>query len=330
MSDTSPPTHCTLHHRMFRGFGEPVFRRAETDGTPMMVVTLGERDAALPLRAVQREFDISDASPDGRMLVLIAQALDFVSALRLGDPLPSEVLTGEASWSPDPAHIEIVGARLRLQLVDWFSAGAESERARMSAEDLLQVADDPHLRAQVQTALAGAAEELKLPNADAVLGMLETLAQELGYIEALRDRLLGRMRRMVERIERLARRWRGDAHHNETLTQVSRLGGAALAQTQARFDELDAQTGEVMAALRNADSQRTFIRSNRDWLYRSLRAWEPILGLWEAASLEFDPDTMALVQRTYQFLAPRFMPVREWLSAAAPAAAKPKRSGMVW
>jgi hypothetical protein len=32
-----------------------------------------------------------------------------------------------------------------------------------------------------------------------------------------------------------------------------------LKQISHRFDELDAQTGEVMAALRNADSQRTFI-----------------------------------------------------------------------
>ena len=66
----------------------------------------------------------------------------------------------------------------------------------------------------------------------------------------------------------------------ETLTQVRRLAPRRCAD-QPRFEELDAQTGEVMAALRNVDSQRAFIRSNRDWLYRSQRAWEPILGEWE-------------------------------------------------
>ncbi|HET6184815.1 MAG TPA: hypothetical protein VFA03_14630 [Acetobacteraceae bacterium] len=315
---------------MFRALGDPMFRRAEADGVPVMVVVLGDRQAALPLRAVQREFGIADDSPDGRMLTLIAQALDFVTALRPGDTLPNEVLTGEASWSPDPSHVAIVAARLRLQLVDWLTSGAESERARLDPETLLQIEDDPHLRAQVQTALARAAEELHLANAEAVLEKLEALARELGYIEALRERLLVRVRRMAERVERLARGWRGDAHHNETLTQVRRLAATAVAQTQARFDELDAQTGEVMAALRNAESQRAFIRTNRDWLYRSLRAWEPLLNQWDEAPAAIDQDTIRLIQRTYQFLAPRYMPVQEWLSVAALPAARPKQLGMVW
>ena len=68
-----------------------------------MVVLLGEREAALPLRALQREFDIADESEDGRMLALIAASLDFVTSLRLGDALPAEVLSGEASWEPTPA-----------------------------------------------------------------------------------------------------------------------------------------------------------------------------------------------------------------------------------
>ena len=70
----------------------------------------------------------------------------------------------------------------------------------------------------------------------------------------------------------MAQAYRGDSSHLETLTQVRRLTNAALKQIGHRFEELDAQTGEVMAALRNTDSQRTFIRSNRDWLYRAQRA----------------------------------------------------------
>ena len=58
-----------------------------------MVVQLGDKQAALPLISLQREFDILDDSADGRMLALIAQSLDFVAGLRLGDPLPKEVLS---------------------------------------------------------------------------------------------------------------------------------------------------------------------------------------------------------------------------------------------
>src|SRR4051794_6220071 len=70
---------CALSHRVFTSFGDPLFRRAETDAAPVMVVKLGDRQAAIPLRSLQREFGIPDESDDGRMLGLIAQSLDFVA-----------------------------------------------------------------------------------------------------------------------------------------------------------------------------------------------------------------------------------------------------------
>jgi len=330
--DSASPADCQLDHRLFASFGPPLFRRSEVDGTPVMVVQLGEREAALPLRSLQREFGIADESEDGRMLARIAESLDFVSVLRPGDPLPSEVLTGEASWTPDPLHLEIAQTRLRVSLVDWLNAGAGADHPMLDAGSLLAVGNDPAVRAQVQTALARAAEALGLEASAEVVGLLETLGRELAYVEALRDRLLRRVRAMAAKIERLARGWRSDASHIETLTQVKRLTALALRQIVARFDELDAQTGEVMAALRNVESQRAFIRSNRDWLYRSQRAWEPILAQWDGASGSFDEGTLALLGRTYQFLAPRFMPVTEWISATRPGqpAKVNKSPRMIW
>ncbi|MDE2581707.1 MAG: hypothetical protein KGL52_08740 [Rhodospirillales bacterium] len=312
------PTDCHLAHRLFASFGPALFRRSDVDDAPVMVVQLGEREAALPLRSLQREFGIPDASEDGRMLARIAESLDFVSVLRPGDPLPREVLTGEASWEPDPLHLEIAQTRLRVSLVDWLNAGGGSEREALDAGSLLAVGNDPQLRQQVHTALARAAEALGLQTPAEVVGLLETLGRELAYIEALRDRLLRRVRLMAGKIERLSRGWRGDASHIETLTQVKRLTGIALRQILGRFEELDAQTGEVMAALRNVESQRAFIRSNRDWLYRSQRAWEPILAQWDTAAGTVDKGTLALLVCTYQFLAPRFMPVTEWISSTRP------------
>ncbi len=324
------PTLCLLHHRMFTACGTPLFRRAETDDAAVMIIELGDRQAALPLRSLQREFGIDDESPDGRMLALIAEALDFVAALRLGDDLPSEVLTGQASWQPDPIHAALANTRLRLQMVAWLTAGTGGDRMDLTAELLLQVADDPLLRIRVQTAIARAAQEMRLSHADQVLVLLEALGEELSYIEALRERLLGRLIAAISKIQRVACAWRGDAHQSETATQVRRLAAIGLGKTQQRFDELDAQTGEVLAALRNAESQRAFIRSHRDWLYRSLRAWEPVLGWWEAAGTEPGPTTAALMGRTYQFLAPRFMPVTEWLSSTRPGRPKPVTPRMVW
>jgi len=326
------PSTCTLTHRLFTAFKDPVFRTAESDGTPVMVVRLGDREAALPLTSLQREFGILDESADGRMLALIAQSLDFVAGLRLGDPLPNEVLNGEASWDLDPVHLQIATTRLKLQLIEWLNAGSGSEKPDLDAESLLQVADDPHLREQVQHAMARAASVLGVDSSANVVGLLETLGQELAYIEALRDRLLRRLRNMIAKLDRLPRGWHRDTMHTDRLMQVRRLSGTALRRISARFDELDAQTGEVMSALRNIDSQRAFIRFSRDWLYRSQRAWEPILAEWDAAETEINEKTLALLIRTYQFLAPRFMAATEWFSATRPRRAVDSENlpGMVW
>ena len=287
LSSITAPERCFLQHRVFASFADPLFRRAESDGSPVMVVKLGDREAAIPLRSLQREFAIADDSDDGRMLGLIDQSLDFISLLRVGDALPTEVLGRQASWEPDLVHLEISKARLQWQLVAWLNSGTGAETPALDAESLLQVADDPARKAQVQQAFAKAAEALGMPSREAVIQLVEELAQELAYIEALRDRLLRRVKGMSDKLNRMAQNYHGDASHLETLTQVRRLTNIAFKQISHRFDELDAQTGEVMSALRNADSQRVFIRSNRDWLYRTQRAWHALLTDWDVAGIGY-------------------------------------------
>ena len=241
------------------------------------------------------------------------------------------MLSGQASWEPDELHLQIANARLQWQLVAWLNSGTGGDSPNLDADALLQVADDPARRQQVQEAFTKAAEALGLPSREAVIELVEELAQELAYIEALRDRLLRRVTAMADKLNRMAQTYRGDASHLETLTQVRRLTGAALKQIGHRFEELDAQTGEVMAALRNADSQRTFIRSNRDWLYRTQRAWQSLLAEWDVAGIGFDEGILQLLNRSYQFLAPRYMPVTEWASLSRPAKRKQdKERRMVW
>src|SRR5271165_3544018 len=126
-ANPAPADRCRLQHRVFTSFGDPLFRRSAADGMPVMVVKLGETEAAMPLRALQREFGIADESDDGRMLGLVAQSLDFVAGLRLGDALPAEVLSGEASWEPDRVHLQIANARLQSQLVAWLNSGTGAD-----------------------------------------------------------------------------------------------------------------------------------------------------------------------------------------------------------
>ncbi len=324
------PTTCVLVHRGFAMLGEPLFRRAETDETPVMAVTLGDRTVALPLRSLQNEFAITDDLPDGRMLVLIAAALEFVCALRIGDPLPLEVCTGEASWEPSPSHLALAAMRLQVKLVAWLKVGAAADPSAMGTEAMLRMGDDPVMRRQVQQAMERAAQDLGLENQEAVVRLLEDLAHELAFVEALRERFLNRVQSMAQKVDRMMQATRGEATHMETVTQVRRLLTIALKELLRRFEELDAQTGEVMAALRNTSSQRAFIRDKRDWLYRSLRAWKPTLDEWDLAQTVFDESVRALLARTYRFLAPRYMPSTEWLSPARPARVKAPIRQMTW
>ena len=304
---------------MFALFQQPLFRRSDTDATPVMVVQLGERKAVMPLRSIQREFGIPDDSADGQMLSLIAEALDFVPVLRLGDKLPPEVLTGDASWEPGREHVHRALTRLNLQLVAWLHGTAGADTMVIGAEALARADDDPLLRQHIQDAFQGAAKALGLPSQAAVIEQLESLAGELAYIEALRDRLLDRVAALAHRIERLVREAHSDLGQRGSMDRLRFLSGEALRQLKRRFDEQDAQVAEVMAVLRHLDSHRGFIRSNRDWLYRSHMAWDPLLEDWDRDGGLGLEVLRPLLARTYQFLAPRFMPVTEWLKGNKPA-----------
>ncbi len=310
MISSEMPEVCVLRNRVFTALGMVTFRRGESDGAPVMLVALGDKIAAMPLTALQREFAIPDDSPDGRMLRLIAEALNYVSALQFGDELPGEVLTGKASWDPAPRHRRRAAAQLRAKLLAWADPSfSETDGIYLDALE-----SDPKLRAGVQRAFERAAAELELQDAGEVTSLVADIAGELSYIEALRETLLARVQVLAGQIGSLTGGKGMNSERQTTLTQVRRLMSLALNQIAGRFAELDAQTGEVLAMLRNADSHRSFIRSHRNWLYCSRRAWEPVFADWGAAAPVVDKSTWPRLSRTYQFLAPRFMPVQEWTS----------------
>ena len=309
---------CALRHRAFNVLPGVTFRRA-ADGVAVMTVPLGETLACVTLPSLKREFAIGDDSDDGRMLALIAEALDFVGSLRPGDRLPAEVLHGGASWTAGSHYHAIAAARLQRQLVSWLaSMGGTVEH----------LDEGDGVRAKLQAALDAAATALNLPSASAVLDLIEALAEELAYIEALRDVLLRRVRSMVKKVNQMSLRRARDPVHQETMTQVQRLSDIALRQLNDRFAELDARSAEVLTALRPIDAERTFIRSTRDWLYRTSRAWAPILDEWARVGLVQDEFAWGLLSRTYQFLAPRYMPVTDWQSASRRFTVQP--TAMPW
>lgn len=333
---------CVLQHPVFLRCGEAVFRPAEGDGTPVMVIPMGGGIAVVSLTSLQAEFGIDPASPDGQMLLLIAKALDFVSELRPGDPLPMEVLGSGTSWQPSAAHQRIAEERLRLQLGATSSQAPDGGAGGTASvpgpawvladpQAVLAAASEPDAIIRLQAASKQAAAVLGLPNAAAVARLLAAAAHELGFIEALRDRLLRRVGVVLARTEALVATLGRNLGALELLSRVRRLAGIAHERMRARFTEVESSTAQVLDLLRDLDTTRLTIRLHRDWLYSSLRGWEGILLAWETAAAGWSQETWALLRRTYRFLAPRFMPVQEWqLATRSYRADSAPRVPMVW
>ena len=305
---------------MFAKLGDIAFRQAESDRTPVLVMPMGQASAAVPLRSLQQELSIDNDSRDGQMLAQIAKALDFVGELRLGDRLPVEVLCGAASWAPGPLHRDIAHARLTLQLTAVFEPSRSHDAAEVGASwaaatppRALAASRVPGMELRLQAAIIGLTTTLALPNPAAAQQVVDDLAHELSYIEALRERLLDRVVRMCGQIEALVQCLANNQSGLELISRVHRLAGIGLTKISARFSDVKVQTADVQLLFQTMEERRIMIRLHRDWLYCSLRAWEEILAAWAMASDIWCEATWPLLSRTYRFLAPRFMPMQEWL-----------------
>lgn len=331
MTQASPAGDCcTLEHLVFRCFGEIVFRPAEADGTPAMIFSLGGSLAAVPLRSLQREFGIGPDSADGQMLGYIVLALGFVTEVRPGDPLPPEVLNGGASWHPSPQHQRVAEGRLRLQLITAFDDAPGPAWAEAEQATVLAAAAGLGVEARLARALDAAAPLLHMPAAG-VPRLVAAAAEELAFIEALRDRLLRRVGVLLVRLNALAACMGHNPGAVELLSRVRRLAGIAHGRMQARFAKAGECSAQVIELLQDLDARREAVRQHRDWLYCSLRAWESILVGWESSAGGWSQDTWTLLRRTYRFLAPRFMPVQEWQRVArAHRAEEAAQAPMIW
>lgn len=300
----------------------PLFRLApdgffhkSAGGDVVYSLKLGAMNAALTVAGICREFDIAEDSDDGRMLGLIVRALDFVNALRIGDSLPAEVLTGEPSWEITADHRLRAYQRLSLQLATWITG---EERVFTSATELAQIAEDPNTKRRWNEAFDEAARRLGFTGngRERVMTLVSALAEDIAYIEALRDRY-DEILPMDQSIQRLRRLYARENSVREIADSVARLLSTAKERFAASFAEIDGQTGEILSVLRKPEQQARYIRKMRDELYCSLAAWQALLARWRDTEIKRGEHTVVLLRETYRFLAPRYMPVIEWLRSSA-------------
>jgi hypothetical protein len=332
----APIINCRFEHPGFVAIGAQTFRLTRDDRVAALALNINSLDVVVPLRAVAQLFGIRPDSADGQMLHLVEQGLRYVPSLQIGDPLPSEVLTGEASWEPREYHRRTAAAKLQLQLVAWIGGATEVDEARVTPQMLIVAVEDPALRPRLEEGLRRAASQLGIEGGGkAVAELIQAAAKELSYFEALRDWLLDRVRGLMKRLHRISQDMSSmAASRRETLVQVVRLASAAVSELEAQFAAVDAKTADIIAMLQDLERQRDALRPARDQLYSAFLGWEPILKAWGSmpSSLQKEPDGVwKTIDDTYRFLAPRYMSVQEWQSYLATTdKADRKKTALTW
>jgi hypothetical protein len=304
------PTHFAFEHAVF-SVKEAWFGISAQTGEPCYNVPLGDVRASLPVDTVVSSFGIGKTSADAELLQIVKNGLKFVKEIRPGDSIPSEILNGTASWKVEPHHREIARARITVQLASWM--GGQSIDSIDSAE-LETVAAMPETKKRVQEAFETMAEKLGLgkENKKDVVNRFDDLAREMAYIEALRERF-GKVQRIYNNFQAFTGGiYKRERSILEEIMRIRVLMKRPVEEMATIFEQLDANTGEILNTMKKFASQIRYIRETRDTLHQRFMLWDSLLEQWSGVSLERSAVLDRLVRVTYQFVARHFPQSNDW------------------
>jgi hypothetical protein len=312
MTESVPPgesrsTHFDFSHAVFQM--EDVRFLIAGDDQPSLLMKLGDVDVALTIKALRAEFKL-DLTADGDLLDQVVEGLRYVKVIRPGDSIPCEILDGSASWSIEERHHDIAKGRITLQISTWLSG---EEQVISDESSLLQLAEDPAIKSRVQAAFSEIAVRLGLTpdRRQEVIDRIETLARELAYVEALRERF-GVISKLRSKLMEFRAIYRRDRSIDEELQRIENLMRRPFTEIETIFDQVDAQSGEIIAMLRNINNQIEFIRRSRDDLHVRMMLWDDVIVEWNTLKPERSLDNEAVLRSLYRFLARNFNIEKAW------------------
>ncbi|MEI6558996.1 MAG: hypothetical protein WCO00_11365 [Rhodospirillaceae bacterium] len=273
-------------------------------------VPLGSTFGAVPLPTLRSTFEIAADSHDDHLLDTVDASLRFVKIIRPGESIPPELLDGSASWQVSDEHRALARNRVLIQLSSWVSG---NEIVVSDASQIEQILEDPGTKQRVADAYIQLTEKLGLPpeRRGEVETRLGSFSHELAYIEALRERF-GAVRAISDRTERLRNAYRLDRTFSAEILQMQKLFRTPMSEFQTIFDQVDAQSGEVLSLMRNLDSQIAFTRRMRDELHCRFMDWDELLEKWKSVTIERSNANEGMIKSTYRFLAQRYLKSNVW------------------
>jgi len=296
-------THFDFHAKVFH---VPGARFALTENTqePRFFVDLGGMSASLAIEVLEKEFMIAKNSHDHKLIQVAVKGLRFVDDILVGDAIPSEILSGAVSWEIKGKHKLVAARRLQVQLLSWVSG---KELLLTDADEIAMFLEQIENKTKLKGAFEAASEQLGYgPDGhEKVMEHLHTLARELCYIEALREQFQ-LVRGIAERLNALRKIYSTDQRMKDEIRCIGLLLGKALVEYEKIFSDVDAQTSEIIGALKSIDRQIKYIRERRDQLYFIMRGWDPVIKLWSEARNERSRQMDKALSATYRLLATRF------------------------
>ncbi len=322
-----PPPLVVFEHKFFASVKEPVFRLSDQNQEPCMFFKFGDSEVSLQFSGIRNEFKL-EGTPDEEMLEFVRESLKFVQVMQMGDEFPEELKTGRASWEVTKEHKQIAYQRLTMQLVSWLSG---DEVVVTNPGELMKIADDPRTKERVKEAFTRAAEALGIDAEESykVIDLITVLADELSHIEFLRE-MLAKVKVIGEKLEELRSYYLADRVILEIIEPMTGLMGTAIKELSSPIDQVDAQTGEILAVLKNIAPQVRFVRNMRDNLYRRLKAWDKIFEAWDNVIMSRSDNNEQVLRDTYRFLAPRFMKTDDWVLFSQLQESESMKSAMRW
>lgn len=305
-----PNTHFVFQHRVFK-LPDARFELSGRDRNPVMRVELGDIDAVIPIDDVASEFGIMPDSADGKLLVTVSNSLKYVKDIRPGDSIPSELLDGTASWRVEDHHRELAKNRLMVQVATWLT-GAESVVLDMA--ELRRMSTDSDMQQSVRDGITKIADSLGLgaDRRNEVLDMIDRFARELCYIEALRDRY-NSARGIMLKLNRARKLYKDDKHFYEEVNRAAILIRPAMQGFNSLFEQVDAQTSEIMVVLKSYDAMVKYVREIRDELHERLLIWDQAIDMWNIPVEKRSDRIRDAVRDTYRFVAFHFPQTHDWI-----------------
>jgi hypothetical protein len=280
-------THFLFKHRLFSVKGAHFAVSPATD-EPVYNVTMGELKVSLTIPTLAAEFGLGADTDDGKLLRIVARSLRYVKQIRPGDSIPREILDGTSSWTVEPHHQTVAIARLSYNLINPRAAG---EFEANEFQVLNKMANDEETKNAVSGALVDIAQKERQgrETKEMIYDQLETVARELAYIEALRER------QIFEDVGRIQALLRGPMQEFPSIFQM-----------------VYTQMADVRQVLRDIPRQIQFIRTMRDELHVRFMKWEELIQLWEPIATERSETLEKALRTTYRFLARHFPQRKDW------------------